>query len=58
MFNQLFLYSDQHAFWNFIENKNDQNSIMKSDKNSEAVRWILFLVTFLKSMASTDQNEP
>ena len=24
---------DQHAFWNFIENKNDENSIMKSDKN-------------------------
>ena len=23
----------QHAFWNFIENKNDENSIMKSDKN-------------------------
>ena len=29
----VFLYSDQHAFWNFIENKNDKNSIMKSDKN-------------------------
>ena len=27
------LYSDNHAFWNFIENKNDENSIMKSDKN-------------------------
>ena len=24
---------DQHAFWNFIENKNDENSIMKSHKN-------------------------
>ena len=23
----------QHAFWNFIENKNDENSIMKSHKN-------------------------
>ena len=30
---QLFLYGDNHAFWNFIENKNDKNSIMKSDKN-------------------------
>ena len=28
-----FIYSDNHAFWNFIENKNDKNSIMKSDKN-------------------------
>ena len=33
IFLQLFLYSDQHVFWNFIENKNDENSIMKSDKN-------------------------
>ena len=32
IFPQLFLYSDQHAFWNFIENKNDENYIMKSDK--------------------------
>ena len=27
---QLFLCSDRHAFWNSIENKNDENSIMKS----------------------------
>ena len=33
IFPQLFFYSDQHAFWNFIENKNDENSIMKSYKN-------------------------
>ena len=29
---QLFFYSEQHSFWNFIENKNEENSIMKIDK--------------------------
>ena len=32
IFPLLFRYSDQHAFWNFIENKNDENFIMKSHK--------------------------
>ena len=29
---QLFRYSDQHVFWNLIENKSDKNSKMKSHK--------------------------
>ena len=29
----MLLFSDKHAFWNFIEKKNDKNSIIKSDKN-------------------------
>ena len=33
IFTGLFLYSDQHAFWNFIQNRSDENSIVKSHKN-------------------------
>ena len=30
---QLFFYSEQHSFWNFIENKNDENYTVIKDKN-------------------------
>ena len=33
IFTGLFFYSDQHAFWNFIENKNDKKSIIENHKN-------------------------
>ena len=37
IFPQLFLYNDNHAFWNSIENGNDENYIMKSDKKLDGL---------------------
>ena len=47
--NVIFLYSDQQAFWNFIENKNNKNSKWK-------VMGIFSKITFMKSVGSIDQN--
>ena len=44
-----------HAFWNFIKNKNDKNSIMKSHKNYMIM--VVFEVTEAKISTITIWNQ-